>query len=319
MAVEDRFGPFRILSRLGRGGMGETFVAERVGPAGFAQRVCLKRILTTDGADASWTAMFQREARLVALLHHPNIVKLFDFGQERGKWWMSLELVEGVDLRQILTASRESSTRLPIEAVAFIAAELVKALAHAHARRLPDGTPAGIVHRDVSPANVLISFDGCVLLTDFGIAKWTHAERTRTGQMKGKAPYISPEHAMGDPVDGRADLFALGVVMFELLAGVRPYDGPTDLATQINAVEGKRRDLRELAPATPDALVRIVERLIESRVDRRFGSAWEVLDALSEIAVPANVVWALGKAVRDAAAGGPPGELTDVDERTRRR
>ena len=142
--------------------MAETFVGERTGLAGFAQRVCLKRILAEDQGDAKWIRLFQKEARIAAGLQHPNIVPLYDFGQERGVWWMSLALIEGVDLRALMGAQKKRGVRLPLETVLFVAGELAKALAYAHGRTGPDGAPAAVVHRDVTPTNVLISTAGTV-------------------------------------------------------------------------------------------------------------------------------------------------------------
>jgi serine/threonine protein kinase len=291
------FGPYLVTRALGRGGMGETYLGERTGPAGFTHRVCLKR-MRVDASEPSWVRMFQTEARLVAMLAHPNVVSLVDYGVEKEEWWMALALVEGVDLRAILGSLARARERLPIGLVVLVAIEIAKGLAHAHSRRLPDGTPARIVHRDLSPGNVMVSTDGAVLLTDFGIAKVAHAERTRTGLIKGKAEYMSPEHASGEELDGRADLFALGVVMFELITGVRPFQGPTDLASRLNAVQGRRPRLENLAPGTPAALALVVDRLLEPQRERRYDDARQVIEALDPIAAPPSAVFHLGELVR---------------------
>jgi eukaryotic-like serine/threonine-protein kinase len=315
--VDARFGPFRILARLGRGGMAETFLAERAGPLGFVQRVCVKRILRDRADDPRLVRSFQDEARLAALLVHPNIVSVLDFGEEHGSWWMALELVDGLDLRALLVALRARGEALPEELALFIVAEVTKALAYAHERRLPDGSPAGIVHRDVSPSNVLISYDGAVALADFGIARAAQNERTETGVVKGKVPYMPPEQALARPLDARADLFALGVMTFELLAGQRPFDGPSDLETLQNIVEGRRPSLAELAPATPRAVVQLVDALLEPSRDRRPASAAVVLDALSSLAAPPpNVVRSLGAlaaSVQPPQDIPPDGLLTEID------
>ncbi len=292
--TERRLGPFLISQRIGGGGMGQTYVAERSGPAGFTQRVCLKRIITSDAEDARWIRMFQMEARLVARLHHPSIVSLIDFGEDQGDWWMALELVEGPDLKAILTGLHERGERMPVDCALYITAEVAKALHHAHARRFDDGTSAGLVHRDVSPSNIMVGMEGSVQLTDFGIAKVLHAERTRTGDIKGKSGYMSPEQAMGEEVDARTDLFALGVVLYEMLAGARPFDGKTYIATQLNVATGKRADLRTMAPEVPGRVVEIVDALLKTEKNERPGTAAEVLDLISEMPVRANVVRTLG-------------------------
>ena len=302
--MDEQFGPFRLLARLGRGGMAETFVAERAGPADFVQRVCLKRVLSEHSANPDFVRAFQNEARLAALLQHPNIVSVLDFGCEREAWWMSLELVEGLDLRRLIRGLASEGKRLPLEVTLYITAELAKALGYAHERRFTDGAAAGIVHRDVSPSNVLVSHDGAVKLADFGIAKATQAVdklKTESGFVKGKAPYMAPEQALGLDVDRRADLFALGVIVFELLAGVRPYDGATDLATLKNITEGRSKSLEELAPDVPGPLVELVEGLIDPKRGSRTSSAAEVLDALAALPSPspkiARVVGELARRV----------------------
>jgi serine/threonine protein kinase len=297
--VDAPFGPFRVLARIARGGMGETFVAERAGPAGVVHRECLKRILAQDSDRPEWIALFQHEARIAASLRHQNIVALRDFGQHGGIWWQSLELVEGTDLRTVLAAFRGGGDRLPLEGALHIAAEVAKALAYAHTRRAPDGSALGLVHRDVTPSNILVSYRGEVRLGDFGIAKVTESERTRTDRLKGKGAYIAPEHALGDALDGRADLFALGVVLFELLTGERPYDGGSLKQTITNAIEGKRqKELRALAPKTPQPVVEIVEKLIASDREQRFASADAVWDAVTAWAIPAREIRMLGTVVR---------------------
>jgi serine/threonine protein kinase len=298
--VDARFGPFRVLSRIAKGSMGDTFVAERAGLAGVVHRECLKRIYAEDCERADWVELFQKEARIAASLSHQNIIALRDFGQERGIWWQSLELVEGTDLGTVLAGFRGNGERLSFEAVLHIVGEVGKALAYAHARRAADGGPLGLVHRDVTPSNILVSYRGEVRLGDFGIAKVTESERTRTDRMKGKAPYISPEHAIGDAVDGRADLFALGVVMFELLTGERPYDGANRNQTMMNAVEGRRtREIRKLvAKGTPEAVIEIVEKLIASDREKRYANADALWDAVTTWAIPAREVRMLGTVVR---------------------
>jgi serine/threonine protein kinase len=290
--VRAPFGPFVLLASIATGGMGETFLAERTGPEGVVQRVCVKRVLPADAGDPLWKRMFLDEARIVATLRHSNIVSLIEFGLELDAWWMSLELIEGADLFTVFTALRAAGRRLPVEVVLFIAAELAKALSYAY-------TTARVVHRDVTPSNILLSYTGSVKLADFGIAKDAKTERTRTGQQKGKVPYMSPEHSLQRPLDGRSDLLWLGVVLFELLAGQRPFEGATELVTQTNTVQGIRKDLRALAPEVPEAVVKIVEHLTESEPDARTASADDLLDELSAIAVPANVVRTLGKQVTE--------------------
>jgi len=296
MQRDAQFGAFRIVRRLGVGGMAETFIAERRGPAGFEQRVCLKRVLPAFCEDEAFVAMFQNEARLAARLSHPHIAQVYDFGEVDSQWWMTLELIDGIDLRALLDAVRKLGQPMPLDLTLLIFADVCAALAYAH-EPSRDGRP-GIVHRDVSPSNVLLSYDGAVKLADFGIAKPASGDRATASGVKGKVPYMSPEQALGGAVDGRSDLFSLGVMAYEMLAERRPFDGPTDLATLANLVAGTRPKLADLAPHAPPALVTLIERLIAPSRDARPASASDVLDALSSTSPPLSSRRVLGQLVR---------------------
>ncbi len=276
-----RFAHFDILAPLGRGGMGDTYIAERSGPANFRKRVCLKRVLSEHSGDPKSVAMFQNEARLAAELHHPNIVTVNEFGQEGEIWWMAQELVDGLDLRSLYAALAARGERLPLDVVLYIITEVTKALSYAHRFTPADGSAVGIIHRDVTPGNVLISNEGNVKLTDFGIAKAVKSERTQTKTVSGKFGYMPQEQMMAEPLDGRADLFSLGVMFFELLAGVRPFEGPTDAAIISHVAAGKRTDLRDLAPEVPLRIVDLVHSLTEARPEARPRTAKDVLAALA--------------------------------------
>ncbi len=227
-AAEPRIGPYEVQRRLGVGGMAETLIAVRRGPGGFEQRVCLKRVLPAYAEDESFREAFLDEARLVARLRHTNIVQVYDFGRAGDSWYLALELIDGLDMQELLEALAARGERLPLDVLMLVAMELGHALDYAH-RLAIGGAPAHVVHRDLSPSNVLLSTSGEVKLADFGIAKAsTRTHHTATGIVKGKAPYMSPEQAQAQPVDGRTDLFALGVILYESLAGRRPFDGATD-------------------------------------------------------------------------------------------
>jgi serine/threonine protein kinase len=292
-------GRYRIVSRISKGAMGETFRAETTRPDGTVQLVCVKVLSGEDADDPKLIQEFEREARLVSHLRHPNLVALHELGKTaQGFCWMALELVEGMDLRALLTARRASGLRFSRDVVIYIGVEIAKALHHVHHVKLDDGT-VGIIHRDVSPSNILLGEDGVVKLADFGIAKVKQEQRTKTGKIRGKVLYMSPEQALGDPLDGRSDLFALGVVLFELLAGVRPFDGPTISATQLNAYHGKKKDLRALAPDTPEGLVAIVNTLIESDREKRPPGAGIIARLLENVGMRGNPARMLGAIVRE--------------------
>ena len=258
----EQLGPYELIRPLGAGGMAETFLAVRRGPAGFEQRVCLKRILPTRAADPVFVELFLDEARLLARLQCQNIVHVHDFGEVDGCYYMALELVDGTDLEALLASLRARSVRMPEDVALYIVSELLVALSYAHGLVI-DGEPQHIVHRDISPSNILISKQGEVKLTDFGIAKARgRTHRTEAGQTKGKVAYMSPEQLRAEELDGRSDLFAVGVVLFELLTGMHPFDATTDFALQVNIMSGKRRALRELLPEVRGPVAALIDALL---------------------------------------------------------
>jgi serine/threonine protein kinase len=284
-AAPPLFGGYELERPLGHGGMAETFLATHRGPQGFVRRVCLKRILPTLAADAAFVRAFQEEARLAVRLVHPHIAQVYDFGSDQGTWWMTLEFIGGGDLRELL---RRLGAPLEVDFARVLIIDIASALAYAHELEI-DGQPARIVHRDVSPSNVLVDELGNFKLADFGIAKSAlSTANTTRGAVKGKAWYMSPEQAAGKPLDGTADLWALGVVLYEALSGRRPFDGATDLATMLQVLEGKRPKLIEVAPHVPQDFCDVIERLLCVETEGRFASALALLDALANIAPPTS-------------------------------
>lgn len=309
-AMSRQFGPFRVVRRLGVGGMAETFEAARQGPGGFEQRVCLKRVLPAFSQDEEFVKQFQREARLAASLRHSNIVGVLDFGEIDGLHYMALELIDGVDLRAFLAA--QEGKRLSAEQAALIGMDLAYALEYAHnpthtenGHGASNGAGAlGIVHRDVSSANVLISRAGEIKLADFGIAKAiSTAASTASQTIKGKIPYMAPEQMKGLAVDGRADLFSLGVLLFEAVTGERPFDGSHDVETMTRVLAGERKTVHELAPALPTALATAIERLLEIEPDDRTADASALLQDLAKTAPSPQVRRELAFAVESRLGG----------------
>lgn len=294
--VGQNFGPYRIVRRLGMGGMAETFEAILQGPSGFSRRVCLKLVRPALRQDEDSIHLFEREARLAAKLHHSNIVSVMDFGEFEGTLYMALELVDGVDLQTLLGARR----KLSFEHAALLGHDLALALEHAHnpagEAGVEEQEEAGILHRDVSPSNVLLSRHGEIKLTDFGLANVT-SDGTPLSAVKGKFPYMAPERLRDEPIDGRSDLFSLGVILFEVIAGRRPYDGGHDPATIMLIIEGDHPSLCDLAPETPDGLCAIVKSLIERDRDRRPSSARVLVEQLEEFVPPPGARRKLGKMV----------------------
>jgi eukaryotic-like serine/threonine-protein kinase len=280
-----------ISQRLGAGGMAETFVAIRRGPSGFEQRVCLKRILPHLARDPELLRLFDQEAKLTAKLSHANVVQLLDYATDAGEPYLVFELIDGTDLRQLHRALMEKNEPLTTGLVAHVAHELASALSYAHDK--------GVVHRDVSPSNILLSLAGEVKLTDFGIAKaFGSPGLTRSGAVKGKIPYIAPEYARTGLADPRADLFSLGVTLYELLVGERPFRGRNDVEILERIIRGEHEPVSARAPHVPAELADIVERLLEPDPDARFADAEALLRALRELAPPATARSILQELVR---------------------
>ena len=227
----DHFGQYEILEKIASGGMADAFKARRSGVEGFQKIVAIKKILPHLADNEQFIAMFADEAKLAAQLSHPNIIHIFDLGKiEAGGYFIAMEHVDGRDLRGILQTAREVATPIPVPLAIYIASKIASALDYAHRRRDADGRELGIVHRDVSPQNILISYEGDIKLCDFGIAKAaSKASTTQSGALKGKVQYMSPEQAWGRPIDRRSDLFSLGSVLFEMLTGEPLFRGDNDL------------------------------------------------------------------------------------------
>jgi serine/threonine protein kinase len=224
------FGRYRLVEHLASGGMADVWRAETTGPEGFVKEVALKLVRGEHRGDDAFVRMFVREARLAARLHHANVVQVFDFDAIDGQYYLAMELVRGRTLRAVLDRCREQGVRFGVARAVHVATEVARALAHAHGLE-EGGHPAGLVHRDVSPQNVLVSHEGEVKLADFGIARAAGAESTRAGVIQGKLAYMAPEQARGEPVDARADVFALGVVLWEACTGRRLFARDSDAAT----------------------------------------------------------------------------------------
>jgi len=311
-------GPYRLVRRLGMGGMAETFVAIRRGPSGFSQRVCLKLVLPFFREDEEFVKLFQREARLAAKLRHSNIVGVIDFGEINGRSYMALELVDGVDLQVLLDA--QSGQKISPEYVALIGHDLASALNHAHNPPREANIDGGaIIHRDISPSNVLISRHGEIMLSDFGVAKAVTGRSHKQSAVKGKIPYMSPEQLRLEPLDGRADLFGVGVVLYEALCGRRPYEGGHDPATIMQILQGEHQPLARLAPGAPPELCALIDRLIEPDRDARPDNAAELIELLDPFVPSPRTRRELGRRVdglrpeEDASVAGYPQPGGDDD------
>jgi len=277
-------GRYTVVRKLANGGMAEIFLASQQGHEGFQKPVVLKRILGSIYSDPQFRNMLIDEAHISMSLTHSNIVQVLDLGLAGGRYFLVLELVDGWDLGQILQRARATGLPLPPELAVFVATEVCRALAYAHGKRGPDGQPLGIVHRDISPNNVLISEHGEVKLADFGIAKaMNKREQTGTGVVKGKVSFMSPEQALGRAIDARSDVFSLGTLLYLMLVGIRPFDGSTDLETLLRVQRGDFKPPGRVRPDLLPDLARIIERAMRFLPDERYPSAEDMLGELERL------------------------------------
>ncbi len=238
--------------------MAEVFKAKSYGVEGFEKTVVLKRILPSLAQNPLFVEMFLHEARLSVALSHANIVQVFDLGREEDTYFIAMEYVLGTDLAGVIRRLRRAGQRVPVELAVFIACEVARALDYAHRRKDAHGRLLGIVHRDISPQNVLLSFEGEVKVTDFGIAK-ARTTVEAEGTVRGKYAYMAPEQADGGAVDSRADLFALGVTLWETLAGQNPHAAPTKEEVLQLVRSADRPPLREVRGDVPEELARLLD------------------------------------------------------------
>jgi serine/threonine-protein kinase len=279
----ERFGDYVLDRKIAQGGMAELFLARRRGAEGFEKTLAVKRILGELSANREFVEMFINEAKIAARLSHPNIVQIFDFGKIGEHYFIAMEYVPGENLRTILRAGRERNLPMPRDLAAWIAARACDGLDHAHGKSDDSGRPLGIVHRDVSPQNVLVSVEGEVKVVDFGIAKAMaeNPEATR-GMLKGKISYLSPEQVTGRPIDARSDVFSAGLVLYELLTGRKLFgqEGASDVLEAIAKVSSD--EVGRSIPGLPKHLREVVRRALHADPEKRFGSAAEMEQALDE-------------------------------------
>ena len=266
-----RLGRYELLQPLGVGGMAQVFKARALGPGGFRRDVVVKRILPEYGRDSEFIRMFVDEAKILGLLHHPNVVQVYEFGEDDGVLFLALEYVEGPSLSRVLRTLRGANKRMPPAIVAFVAREICRALECVHELADEQNRPLGAIHRDVTPSNVILTPAGEVKLLDFGVATFKDAlQATKSGTVKGKPAYLAPEQLEGKTIDGRVDLFALGIVMHEMLTLQHLFAGDSDLGTvkQIMEMDIPRPSAHR--NDVPEALDQTVMRALERDRDRRF-------------------------------------------------
>lgn len=283
-------GEYELVRLLATGGMAEVYEARRPGPRGFAKRVALKRILPQLAMDDRLVRMFCAEARVHAALTHPNLVSVLDFGEASGELYLVMEYVDGVSLAEVMRGAAARKQAIPLGPALYIAREVAAGLAYAHQYRDDDDAPLGVVHRDVSPNNILLGRAGEVKLTDFGIVRSSWSDvRTAPGELRGKLGYVSPEQALGQPVDARSDLFSLGVVTAEMLLGRPLIPGRDDVEILKNLQHGSWDALSGLVAKVPQPVTRLLQRVLARAPRDRLDSAQSLADELDKLAIAEGV------------------------------
>ncbi len=274
-------GKYQLGERIGGGGMADVFRATTRGAEGFARPVAIKRIKRSISTNKGFAKLFVKEARLAAKLSHPNVVQTLDFDRdEKGCFYIVMELIDGIDLRTLT-----KSGRVPVTACCFIISEILRALDYAH-ELVADGRPITIVHRDISPHNIMLGWQGAVKVVDFGIAKAIEGSLiSRSGSLKGKVAYMSPEQVHGQALDGRSDLFAVGVIFHELLTGQRLFVGKSEAETLSKLLTQPIPSPRSLNDQVPQDLDTIVMRLLSRDRDDRYRRARDAMDTLLEASI----------------------------------
>lgn len=289
------FGKYYLLDRIGMGGMAEVFLAVAIGPEGFQRRLVIKRMLPHLSKDGSFVRMFIDEAKLCGMLSHPNLVQIFEFGEIDESFFIAMEHVDGQTLFAVRNKLIEMDRRAPVAASLDIARQVCLGLHYAHSLESTTGQPLGIVHRDVSPSNIMLSYHGVVKILDFGIARLNEELRetkTQAGTMKGKLSYMSPEQVRMENVDGRSDVFAVGIVLHELLTGRRLFKSTSDLSGAKLVLEAPIPLPSSVNPDVPASVDPIVMRALERNLEARYQTAGDMAEdlekALSEMRAPSD-------------------------------
>lgn len=315
MQAGQSIGRFRLLEKIGKGGMAEIFKASEALPGGQSRTVAIKRLFPKLSADREFVGMFVNEARIAAEMDHPCIIRTYDLINYGSYYYIVMEYLEGMDLEDLVFLRAPEGMALSLAEIALVVHDVAMGLHYAHARR--DSSSGPVVHRDISPGNILLGTGGEVKITDFGIARATqYASFTRPGILKGKYEYMAPEYVKGEQFDGRADLFSLGVVLYELLTGSNPFTGvtPHDVWNRILTYEPEPPS--KVVPGVPPLMNKVVERALCKNPRRRYGSGEEfaaVLAGFFAASGPEKVRFALGervkRAMKPAPAEGDSGEM----------
>lgn len=272
MEATQHLGKFTLVRHIATGGMAEIWLAEQVGPGGFAKELVIKRILPHLARDQQFTTMFLDEARLVAQLAHPKIAQIYELGEIDGHYFIAMEYVSGFDVASLIELSRTTNKPIPIGIAVKLMVDTLEALDYAHDFTSRDGQPYHLVHRDVTPHNVLVSHDGIVKLVDFGVARAKQNQsKTQTGAVKGKFAYMAPEQIQNRELDRRVDIFATGVMLFEMLTLQKPFG--EDLVAVSNILSTNPPPIRTLRPDVPPAVEAVILKALAKNPDERYADA----------------------------------------------
>src|SRR5215510_10161926 len=285
--MQPRLGRYVVLKHLASGGMADVLLGRAEGIEGFERHVVLKRIRPDHSRDDRFIRMFLDEARVAANLHHQHIVQVHDIGETAGEYFIAMEYLHGEDVRTILSIASKMRQHVPLGCAMAVVSAAAAGLHYAHERRGPDKRPLGIVHRDISPSNILVGYDGSIKVVDFGIAKASARQETRSSSLKGKISYMSPEQCKGAEVDRRSDVYSLGVVLYELCTTTRLFKGESDYLIMDQIVNGRVTLPQVRRPELPNELSAIIMRAIAPDPERRYFTADELRIALDHFAAKA--------------------------------
>ncbi|ADO67878.1 Serine/threonine kinase family protein [Stigmatella aurantiaca DW4/3-1] len=278
-------GKYEVITQLSVGGMAELFLGFTSGPGGFRKYVAIKRILPDVRSNEQFERMFLDEARITAAFNHPNIAQVYELGQEDDGLFLAMEFIAGQNLDQLTDACRRRRQPLPLGMSLAVGRDVCLALHYAHTFAGPSGRPSPVIHRDVAQKNIMVTYDGVVKLLDFGIAKARGSlERTHVGTVKGTAGYMSPEQVRGDKIDGRSDLFSLGVVLWELVTGQRLFEGKTERDEMVNILEAPIPSPRHRAGQVSEDVSAVILKALERNAGDRWQNGREMARALEDAA-----------------------------------
>jgi serine/threonine-protein kinase len=271
------FGKYKLLERIAVGGMAEVFLAVRPGLEGFEKTLAIKRIRPHLSSEESFVKMFLNEAKLAAQLQHPNIVQIYDLGKINSSFYIAMEYISGRDMSRVVPKAEKNGIQFPMEYGMAIAERVLDGLAYAHTKTDDFGGPLHVVHRDITPENIMVAWNGNVKILDFGIAKaTTQTDQTKAGEIKGKLSYMSPEQGMGKVLDERSDIFTLGVVLYEWLTGYKLFTGENEMAILKSIIDGRIYPPSYFRDDIPEPVEDILMRALQKDRDQRYQSASEM-------------------------------------------